>query len=272
MSDEASTIERIVPESVSPGDATGQATLEFHLQRYRFAATHLRPGRLLDIACGVGYGTRLLAVEGDGVTEAVGVDVAEDAIDHASRHYALPTVRFLQHDAMTFHDESGFHSIVSLETFEHIRDPDALLARLGGLLLPGGVIIASVPTTPSVDVNPYHLGDFTERSFSRDVPPAGPERGGKLPASPELSTLQDTPSGGSPHGGPPSQHDIVLRQAPGGALETTPRHTTIWFQEPISHRRLREGNLTSARPQTSGRVPSRRNPAGHASSMQGMPV
>ena len=68
MSDEASTIERIVPDAVSPGDATGQATLELHLRRYKFAATQLRPGRLLDIACGVGYGTRLMAVKGSGVT------------------------------------------------------------------------------------------------------------------------------------------------------------------------------------------------------------
>ena len=165
MSDEASTIERIVPDAVSPGDATGQATLELHLRRYKFAATQLRPGRLLDIACGVGYGTRLMAVEGSGVTEAVGVDLSNRAIDHASRHYSAPGVRFCRHDAMTFQDEMGFNSIVSLETFEHIRDPDGLLAQLTSLLLPEGVIIASVPTTPSVDVNPYHLRDFTERTF-----------------------------------------------------------------------------------------------------------
>ena len=40
-----------------------------------------------------------------------------------------------------------------------------LFERLVGALRPGGVLVASVPTTPSVDVNPHHLHDFTERSF-----------------------------------------------------------------------------------------------------------
>ena len=44
-------------------------------------------------------------------------------------------------------------------------DPAALLANFVRLLNPGGTLIASVPVTPSVDVNPYHLHDFTERSF-----------------------------------------------------------------------------------------------------------
>ena len=35
------------------------------------------------------------------------------------------------------------------------------------LLRPGGVLIASVPVTPSVDANPFHLHDFNERSFRR---------------------------------------------------------------------------------------------------------
>jgi hypothetical protein len=40
-----------------------------------------------------------------------------------------------------------------------------LFERLFGMLRPNGILIASVPTTPSVDVNPYHLRDFTARSF-----------------------------------------------------------------------------------------------------------
>ena len=66
---------------------------------------------------------------------------------------------------MSYRDGNGFDSIVSLETFEHMPDPDGLLGHLLTLLLPGGVIIASAPTTPSADINPFHLHDFTERSF-----------------------------------------------------------------------------------------------------------
>lgn len=161
------SIERLVPDTVLPGDATGHGALALHVQRYEFAARHLRPGRALDIACGAGYGTRLLAQAHPGVTEAVGVDLSEDAVAHARRRYPHPRARYVVADAMRFQDGEGFDSIVTLETIEHLPDPQGFVGRLRGLLRPGGVLIGSVPTTPSVDANPYHLHDFTERSFRR---------------------------------------------------------------------------------------------------------
>ena len=67
--------------------------------------------------------------------------------------------------AMRFQDDAGFDTIVSLETIEHVPDPVALVEHLVGLLRPGGVLVASVPVTPTTDVNPHHLHDFDERSF-----------------------------------------------------------------------------------------------------------
>jgi 2-polyprenyl-3-methyl-5-hydroxy-6-metoxy-1,4-benzoquinol methylase len=160
-----STIERLIPDQAAADDVTGQATLKLHLQRYEFAAEHLKPGRLLDIACGVGYGTRLMAEKASNIVEAVGVDLSQEAVEYARQHYASGRIQFQRHDAMTFADERGFESIVSVETLEHVSDPIGLINHLVGLIRPGGVFIASVPTTPSVDVNPYHLHDFTERSF-----------------------------------------------------------------------------------------------------------
>lgn len=159
------TIERLILDQVASDDVTGQATLKLHLQRYEFAAEHLKPGRLLDIACGVGYGTQLMAEKASGIVEAIGVDLAEEAVAYAKQHYASGRVQFQRHEAMTFTDARGFDSIISLETLEHVPDPLRLIDHLVGLIRPGGVFIASVPTTPSVDVNPYHLHDFTQRSF-----------------------------------------------------------------------------------------------------------
>jgi len=51
---------------------------------------------------------------------------------------------------------------------EHVPDPGALFDRLVSLLRPGGVLVSSVPTTPSVDLNPHHVTDFSEREF-RDM-------------------------------------------------------------------------------------------------------
>jgi SAM-dependent methyltransferase len=155
------TLARLVPDELVEGDATGLATLDLHLQRYQFAASHVA-GRVLDLACGVGYGTALLAARGETL---VGVDVDRDAIAYARRRYRGPNVEFQCEDAFAFRDPDGFDAVVSLETIEHVDDPHTLMAKLVSLVRPGGVLIGSVPTTPSVDVNPHHLNDFTERGF-----------------------------------------------------------------------------------------------------------
>lgn len=165
------SLERLVPDHLSPGDVTGRETLELHLERYRFAARHAQAGRLLDIACGVGYGTRLLRDENQQTRLALGVDLCEESVAYARQRYGRDGVEFRVGDAMQFEDPEGFDTVVSLETVEHLPDPAKLIDNLVSLLRPNGVLVASVPTTPSADVNPHHLHDFTERSFRRLVAP-----------------------------------------------------------------------------------------------------
>ena len=161
------SLERLVPDHLSEGDVTGRETLELHLERYRFAARYARAGRLLDIACGVGYGTRLLRDESGQVNFALGVDLCEESVAYARERYGRDGVEYRTGDAMRFEDSEGFDTIVCLETVEHLPCPAGLIDNLVSLLRPSGVLVASVPTTPSVDVNPHHLHDFTERSFRR---------------------------------------------------------------------------------------------------------
>ncbi len=165
--DEHDTLERIVPDLVDQADRAGRESLHLHEERYRFAARHAQPGSLLDLACGVGYGTRLIADGRADIESLLGVDIADSAVDHAERTYSDSRVRFEQADAMTFGDdrEKSFDTIVSLETIEHLPEPGLFFERLCRLLKPGAVLIASVPTTPSVDLNPHHLYDFTLFSF-----------------------------------------------------------------------------------------------------------
>lgn len=157
------TLERLVPDDLRPTDITGAATFDLHLARYAFACRHAR-GRVLDIACGVGYGTRALA-DHDGVTEAVGVDVSDEVVHYATQRYGRPGLTYRCADAQAFYDDAGFDTVVSLETIEHVADPETLVVRLIAALRPGGTLVTSVPTTPSADVNPHHLHDFTAASF-----------------------------------------------------------------------------------------------------------
>jgi SAM-dependent methyltransferase len=160
------SLERIVPDTIDPADPAARESMSLHLDRYAFAARVAKPGRVLDLACGVGYGTRHLVERNPALGPALGVDVSPDAIAHANAHYAGPRVRFVAADALRFTDADGFDTIVSLETIEHVADPAALFAKLASLLRPGGRLVASVPTTPSVDLNPHHLHDFSAARFA----------------------------------------------------------------------------------------------------------
>ena len=163
--DETTSLERLVPDAIAAHESTGRETLELHLERYRFAARHLRPGRLLDVACGVGYGTRLMADAVPAVESALGLDIDAGAVEYARGRYADARTRYERRDAMTLDVDARFDSIVSLETIEHLPEPEPFVAKLAQLLASGGVLVASVPTTPSVDLNPHHLHDFSARSF-----------------------------------------------------------------------------------------------------------
>lgn len=159
------SLERIVPDAMETGAATGDETLRLHLERYAFASRHVPPGRVLDLACGVGYGSAMLAAAGS--RQVVGGDISIVALQHARAHYLQHGVGFVRGDGATWVRPGTIDGVVSLETLEHVPEPAVLFASLVALLRPGGVLVASVPVTPSVDANPHHLTDFTPRSFRR---------------------------------------------------------------------------------------------------------
>jgi SAM-dependent methyltransferase len=161
------TLERLVPDELLKHEATGLQTFRLHIARYEFGARNLRDASsILDIACGVGYGSRLLK-HSLPAAMVIGVDSSAEAIDYANARYARPGLSFVVADAMTF--EGGpFDAVVSLETIEHLPDPEQFVDRAAARLLrPGGAFIGSVPVTPSMDANPHHLHDFTGRSFGK---------------------------------------------------------------------------------------------------------
>jgi SAM-dependent methyltransferase len=165
-SPESSTMERIVPDELSPHETTGVETLRLHMERYEFARKNLVAGSLLDLACGVGYGTALLSRD-NRIKSALGVDLSDEAVKYARRRYGSERVEYLCSDALQFSPGCRYDNIVSLETIEHVADPIALFAHLVSLLAPKGRLIGSVPVTPSVDANPHHKSNFSAKSFQR---------------------------------------------------------------------------------------------------------
>src|SRR2546428_298282 len=98
---DATSLERIIPDELLADEATGFETLGLHLARYEFAKTNLVQGTLLDMACGVGYGTALL-LERPGVSMALGVDISAVAVDYANGRYSSRHVSFTCSGAREF--------------------------------------------------------------------------------------------------------------------------------------------------------------------------
>lgn len=164
------TEERLVPAAIRTNLTLERVFLAQHLERYRLAKALIEEahgqGRILDLACGVGYGAAILGEIGD----VVAVDRDADIVTYARKEYPGRGIRYLRGDAedSAFLNSLGrFHAVVSLETLEHLSDPDPFLTWIRSALLPDGLFICSVPVTKTLDLTPYHTRDFDEAVMRR---------------------------------------------------------------------------------------------------------
>lgn len=136
-----------------------------HRARYEFAAKAVKPGaRLIDFACGVGYGAKILADAGHMVHA---FDIDEEALAYAGEHYAHPLVTHRRGNGEAPPDFGGeFDAAVCFETIEHLEDPRPLLTALRSA---APALIASVPNEivmPYVGQQ-FHYRHYTKREFAQ---------------------------------------------------------------------------------------------------------
>lgn len=139
-----------------------------HVTRYQLAQPFVKDKRVLDIACGEGYGSWLL--KSWGASYVAGVDISAVAIEHAEKFFADENIEFVCENAETLIFEDKFDLIVSLETIEHVKDPLRFLRRLQDVLSENGTIILSCPNDAGAawsadEKNPYHLKRYTMQEF-----------------------------------------------------------------------------------------------------------
>ncbi|MBL0156268.1 MAG: methyltransferase domain-containing protein [Bryobacterales bacterium] len=162
------TGERLVPGQVD------QDLFNEHISRYAFASRLARNKRVLDIACGMGYGSAALAKVAASV---VGLDLSQEAVTAARESYRESNLQFLAAPAqqIPFADHT-FDLIVAFEVIEHLNDWSVLLLEAQRLLSPGGQFIVSTPninyyaeTRKTAGPNPYHQHEFQFEEFRTEL-------------------------------------------------------------------------------------------------------
>ncbi len=158
-SDITFTGERFVP------GCAGEIAYE-HWHRYAFARQFAAGKRVLDAACGEGYGSALL---GTVAVTVVGVDIDPSATAHAGEQYGDgDRIRFLTGSCTELPLADGsVDAVISFETIEHLNalDQPKMLAEFARVLTPEGLLVISSPNKELYSdarsyVNEFHLHEL----------------------------------------------------------------------------------------------------------------
>ena len=170
-------LQRDQPDGVPPLQLTGERTLpdvpeenywfRRHLVVYEWIAARAHGRRVVDLACGEGYGS---AVLGRTAASVVGVDANPEAFEHARLKYTSANVGFER--TMIELWDGDADCVVFLQTIEHVQDADAVLERIRALIGPGGVAYVSTPNVLTLapegaerSGNPWHVHEYRPEEF-----------------------------------------------------------------------------------------------------------
>jgi SAM-dependent methyltransferase len=173
---DARYVQRDQPEGVPPLALTGERTLpdvpeenywfRRHLVVYEWIAARVRGLRVIDMACGEGYGAALLA---RAASEVIGVDANPDAYEHARLRYGAPNLRFARDLVDRF--EAPADCVVFLQTIEHVERPGEVLEHFRSLV-GGGPVFVSTPNVLTLappgrtrSDNPWHVREYRAEEF-----------------------------------------------------------------------------------------------------------
>ncbi|MGH8104960.1 MAG: class I SAM-dependent methyltransferase [Arenimonas sp.] len=142
-----------------------------HWHRYAFVLSHVAGKKVLDAACGEGFGASLLS---DKAGSVLAVDIDAASIEHANARYGRKeNLGFRQADVTQLDElpDGSFDVIVSFETLEHVMDHDRMLAGFKRLLKPDGLLLISTPDKKNYSdatgvVNPHHVRELYFDEFA----------------------------------------------------------------------------------------------------------
>jgi ubiquinone/menaquinone biosynthesis C-methylase UbiE len=135
-----------------------------HLHRYGIAMPFITNKVVLDIACGEGYGSKLIAANAHKV---YGVDIDPVTVQNAINKYTAPNLSFIRGSADNIPiADTSVDVVVSFETIEHHDKHEEMMTEIKRVLKPGGIMIMSSPEkTGDVSFNPFHVKELTRSEF-----------------------------------------------------------------------------------------------------------
>jgi SAM-dependent methyltransferase len=168
------TLQRDQPDGVPPLELTGERTLpdvpvenywfRRHLVVYEWIAERCAGLKVVDMACGEGYGAEVLARR---AREVTGVDANPDAFEHARLKYTRPGVRFVR-NMIELHSEPC-DAVVFLQTIEHVPDPEGVLRHFkemaGTVYVSTPNLLTLAPAGADKSGNPWHLREYRVAEF-----------------------------------------------------------------------------------------------------------
>lgn len=149
---------------------TPYKSFQEHINRYSFASRFVRNKLVLDVACGVGYGSSYLRHVG--AKMVIGGDISKDHLDYAKKHYLYGRgITFVCLDAMELpFSDKCFDVVVAMETIEHLENYRKFLSECKRVLKKGGKFVCSTPNklifSPHAGVSvPIHFHEFYIQEF-----------------------------------------------------------------------------------------------------------
>lgn len=156
-------------ERLVPGKVDLELEVE-HMNRYIFAQSLVNDKKVLDAACGLGYGSEILAEKADKV---FGVDISEDAILYAKNNYRMKNLDFKVADIEKLPFENDFFDVVvSFETIEHIdcEKQKSFLSEIKRVLKDDGLLVISTPNREVYkkrEKNQFHVAELSVEEFKQ---------------------------------------------------------------------------------------------------------
>jgi ubiquinone/menaquinone biosynthesis C-methylase UbiE len=139
-----------------------------HLHRYAIAFDYIKDKKVVDIACGEGYGSFLMSKYAKNFTV---IDIDEDTIINANSKYKNNNLSYLQGDVSEIPLQSStIDAVISFETIEHTTKHDEIMQEIKRVLKPDGLLIMSSPDKSNYSekrgfINKYHVKELYSEEF-----------------------------------------------------------------------------------------------------------